>query len=518
MTAAPLSAATFRRPGPWAAALWLVAALTLVRLAVLFATPLELYPDEAQYWLWSRELAFGYYSKPPMVAWLIALTTAVGGDAEPWVRVSSLWLHAVAALALFGVGRRLYDGWTGFWAAALYSLMPGVQLSAGIVSTDAALLAFLSLALLAWAHLLAGPAGGRRRLWLGLGFGLALGAAFLSKYAALYLLLGLAAHLALSPDARRAWSPGAAAAALAGFALAAAPNLLWNAANGFATVAHTAANANWSPADLFHPLELLDFLAGQLGVFGPVPFVVLAVGAVLALRRRRGPEADRLLLCLVLPPLLLVALQALLSRANANWAAAAYAPGAVLVAAWLVRRRSWRILAAAVLSQALLAGAFMAAATSPALADALGLANAFKRARGWEESTRRVLDAAEAAAPVQAVVVDDRFLFNAVAYYGRERLAAPGAPPLRIWVREAAPQNQAEMTDPLTPDLDGRVLVASIETRFRHELAADFARFPAWTAAPVRLDARRRRDLALAVAEGFAPRPRDPVSGLPTPP
>ena len=46
-------------------------ALTALRLAALFATPLELYPDEAQYWLWSRTLDWGYYSKPPMIAWLI---------------------------------------------------------------------------------------------------------------------------------------------------------------------------------------------------------------------------------------------------------------------------------------------------------------------------------------------------------------------------------------------------------------------------------------------------------------
>ncbi|HWU81152.1 MAG TPA: 4-amino-4-deoxy-L-arabinose transferase, partial [Caulobacter sp.] len=59
----------------WRATLWMVAGLTLVRLIALFVTPLELYPDEAQYWLWSRELAFGYFSKPPMIAWLIWLTT-----------------------------------------------------------------------------------------------------------------------------------------------------------------------------------------------------------------------------------------------------------------------------------------------------------------------------------------------------------------------------------------------------------------------------------------------------------
>ncbi len=42
----------------------LAAGLTALRLVVLFCGTLELYPDEAQYWLWSRELHWGYVSKP----------------------------------------------------------------------------------------------------------------------------------------------------------------------------------------------------------------------------------------------------------------------------------------------------------------------------------------------------------------------------------------------------------------------------------------------------------------------
>ncbi|MBC7667769.1 MAG: 4-amino-4-deoxy-L-arabinose transferase, partial [Gemmatimonadaceae bacterium] len=53
----------------WRLTLVLVGVLTILRVVALFTTPLELYPDEAQYWLWSRHLDFGYFSKPPMIAW-----------------------------------------------------------------------------------------------------------------------------------------------------------------------------------------------------------------------------------------------------------------------------------------------------------------------------------------------------------------------------------------------------------------------------------------------------------------
>jgi 4-amino-4-deoxy-L-arabinose transferase-like glycosyltransferase len=500
---------------PLGATLWMVLGLTTVRLVALFTTPFELYPDEAQYWLWSRELAFGYYSKPPMVAWLIALTTGLFGNAEPIVRLASPLLHGGTALILYAVASRLYDARTGFWAAAIYSLMPGVQLSAGLASTDAALLFFLSLTLLAYVSLQTGAS----RLRAAAGFGAALGLAFLSKYAALYIGVGAILHAVLSRDARRPWSLSAIGAAVSALAVVAGPNVWWNATNGFSTVTHTAANADWDPARLVNPQEFGEFLIGQFGVFGPVPFFALGLVALAAVRRRlRGPEL--LLFCFAAPPLLLVGVQAFLSRANANWAGATYVAGSILAAAWLLESRSReRWLKTGLALQAAAALAFVVLAGVPGAADAVGASNSFKRARGWAETTDRVLDRAEtearSPAGLTAVAVDDRFLFNAIAYYGRDRLGRSGLPPLTAWVRMATPQTQAETTDPLTPALGRRVLVASIVPGYRAEAVADFARAGPWSDASVRLDPRRERDLALVVAEGYRPLLRDPVTGLP---
>ena len=96
-------------PDPtWTWALSAALVLTLARLMAMRLSPLQLYPDEAQYWLWSRHLEFGYFTKPPLIAWMIRATT-LGGDAEPLVRLSSPLLHAAAGLFLFGAARRLYD-------------------------------------------------------------------------------------------------------------------------------------------------------------------------------------------------------------------------------------------------------------------------------------------------------------------------------------------------------------------------------------------------------------------------
>lgn len=503
----------------WSAAILLTAGLTLARLVALFRTPLELYPDEAQYWLWSRTLDFGYYSKPPIVAWAIWATTHMGGDSEALVRLSAPFFQAVATLCVFALGRRLYGGAAGLAAAALYALAPAVQISGLVVATDAPLLCFLGLTLLAYADLQSAIGG--RRLALAAGFGVALGLAFLSKYAAAYAVIGIALHLILSREARRAWSLPSAALAIAAFALVLAPNLVWNAQHGFATLHHTASNAAWGQRSPFNPLNALKFLATQFGVFGPIPMGALIAGVAIAARRRAISREDLLLACFTLPPILIVTVQAFLSRANANWSGAGYLAGSVLVAGWLVRWRARRWLTAAVAIQALIAAVVLLVLVQPKAADALGGSNSLKRLRGWSDAAKIVTERArvEQTAGLSAVAVNNRFLYYALAYYGRDYFRSPGAPPLTYWLLTGRPENQAETSAPLDAAHGARVLGVIYEGNYRELMLGDFTRVLGRELDTIVLDPKHRRKLELFVGEGFNPRPRTgPVSDPTTQP
>lgn len=498
----------------------MVAALTIVRLFALFATPLELYPDEAQYWLWSRELAFGYFSKPPMIAWLIWLTTTIGGDAEAWVRLSAPLLHGITALVVHRIARRLYGGWAGLAAAAIYSLMPGVVLSSGLMATDAPLLLFLSLTI--WAYVDLADAYAPRRYFVAFGMGVALGLAFLSKYAAVYALGSIVLHFVISKEARKRWCPAAAVLFLTAFVMTLAPNFAWNASHQFSTVKHTAANANWGAHTLFNFRELIEFIGSQFGVFGPLPFAVLLGGAIWLGAKRKLASPDLLLLCFSAPPLITVAGEAFVSRANANWAGAAFVAGSVLVAGWLLRWNARRWLIGGLAFQAAFALFFVTCMINPKAADATGLSNGFKRVRGWDQTVQAIVERAreEQTKPggISAVAMDDRFVYNAAAYYGREYFGQPGAPPLRMWVHEAYPQNQAEAQTPLDNHYGRRALIVSLEGGYRPEIEQDFQKSSALQIARIRLDKKRSRRVDLFIAEGFAPLPRDPITGLPPKP
>ena len=60
---------------PWTLRfLWLIAGVVAFRVAFLFlATDFQLAGDEVYYWDWGRRPDWGYYSKPPLIGWLMGL-------------------------------------------------------------------------------------------------------------------------------------------------------------------------------------------------------------------------------------------------------------------------------------------------------------------------------------------------------------------------------------------------------------------------------------------------------------
>jgi hypothetical protein len=493
-----------------------IALVVAVRLAIIVASPLQLGPDEAQYWRWSRTLDWGYYSKPPLIAWIIWLTTSVFGNAEWAVRLSSPILHGIAALALFALGRAMSGPKAGAWAAAVYLLMPGVFLSSVIMSTDAVLLTLWSVALFALWRMREKPT-----LLRGFLFGLALGVGMLAKYAALYLLAGAAIAAIIDAPTRRALLSLGGLTALAGLALAVAPNLAWNAANKFATVSHTADNADWSNAkpDLIRGFE---FLVDQMGVFGPITLIALLVGGGVVLARlpqvlkARDPAStasrDLWLLAFVLPPLMVILVQAVISRAHANWAATAYPAAAVLIGCWIAdassaaSRLRYRTMQGGLAINALIGLLFCAGAVAPSFADSIGVANSLKRVRGWRELTYALRDVA-VREHATALMFDERELWHGVDYYGR---SLEGLPPVRAWQRGNAPHSFAEEAGKVQPGEDAQALVIAHGPDFIPFIRNDFREVRDLGELSIPLDARHSMTVYLFIASGYQPVHRTP--------
>jgi 4-amino-4-deoxy-L-arabinose transferase-like glycosyltransferase len=425
----------------------LLAAILCVRLVGLALSHAELYFDEAQYWAWAQEPAFGYFSKPPLLAWIIAAATALFGDSPFAVRLASPLLHCATSFVIYAIAARLYGPRVGFWAGLLYAIMPGTSISATLMSTDVPLLLFWSIALLVLIHQVERPS-----LGAGLLLGLAVGLGLNAKYAMIYFLLCYAIYAAISPAARASLKhPGTWAGLALAFVLI-APNIWWNAEHHFATFEHTRGNADWN-GRFPNVLGLLAFIGTQIAIVSPVPAAAFGLG-MLGRPAALAGEPRRFLLATSLPIFLLICAQALISKANGNWAAPGFAAATVL-AVVVMLALDWRrgmIFTLAFCGVALVAisfaGSFAGIITTGPVGRELG------KMVGWGDLAAKVRTIAEANR-LKTVVVVGRGMTASMLYELRE-----SGLDVRSYVPDGkSPTDHFEMTRPWHPSDGGPVLL-----------------------------------------------------------
>jgi len=429
----------------------IVAAITAVRIAGLTVSDVDLFFDESQYWAWSREPAFGYFSKPPLLAWVIGIAELVCGSSEACIRAPAPILYFGTSMVSYLIADALYGERTAFWAAIGVAFAGGVAFSSRIISTDVPLLFFWALALLSYVKLLQGG-GWKWGVLLGVAFGLGM----LSKYAMIYFPLGIVLAAVVDRDARALLrAPALWLAAAIGLALL-VPNAIWNASNSFVTLQHTGHNIQGDGVAL-SPLAGLEFIASQFAVFGPVVFSILLIVLVRSARPDIS-RADRLMLCFAVPALALVAATAFITRANANWAAVSFISANVLAMAVLVRHAAWRWLtlsiAIGVLAQIVLplADANARRVSVPGLPKP----DIYARTMGWRALGEHV-EALARQTGARTIAAEYRDVVASLIYYQRDSGRA-----VLSWPIGPTPSHHFDLTRRLTAAAPTPVLLVSL--------------------------------------------------------
>jgi 4-amino-4-deoxy-L-arabinose transferase-like glycosyltransferase len=419
-----------------APALCVVLAVTGLRLALLAFNKTDLFVDEAQYWLWGQEFAFGYYSKPPLIAWVVGGVTALMGDGPFWVRAPAAVFHGAAGLILAALAARLQGPRVAIWVAAAYVTLPMAAVGSLIMSTDTIMAPFFCAALYFHHRVVAGE-GTRFAVFAGI----AAGFACLAKYAAVYFLLGFGLAALFVPAMRFPWRQ--AVAMLVAFGAVISPNILWNLGHDLTTVSHTMDNVGWvrqdNPLAALRPQRGLEFIASQFGVMGPALFAALLWG----LRRRSGLAA------FVLPALIVVTVQAVMDKAYANWAASAFFAGTIIAVVALSSRP--RLRAAAVAINATICVILPLLTLMPEAR--FGRASpVLDRYLGRADLSRQLIAAARAQGNLP-IVADSRDVLADLFYTGAGVGIAFHAPP-----QTGRPMNHYAQTYALPRDATGPVL------------------------------------------------------------
>jgi 4-amino-4-deoxy-L-arabinose transferase-like glycosyltransferase len=329
---------------------WFLAiGLFLFHLLYIWLTPLDLAPDEAYYWDWSRNLALGYYSKPPMVAWVIAFFTHLGGDNPFFVRVGAVLFSLGSSIILFSLGRTLFNAKVGFWASLVANVSPGFAVGSVIMTIDPPLLFFWGLTIFLLQRALAERGKGYWYL-----AGVSLGLGLLSKYTMVALIPSLFLYLAFSP-ANRFWlkKKEPYLFILIGLFIL-VPNLYWNYINQWPSIKQPAGLVQ--DKGLSSLTTFIWFFGPQAGILSPITFLLVLYGLWQGGKRGMFNHDDRylLLFCHSIPLFGFFLILSLFSVCYINWAAPAYftafilAIAIVLEGTWREKVKKW-VLASAVL-------------------------------------------------------------------------------------------------------------------------------------------------------------------------
>lgn len=467
----------------------LTAALLAWRFWLLPQLGITLYVDEAQYWTWAQHLDWGYFSKPPGVAALIWLSTALFGDGLVGVKALSMLCYPLAAAACWAIARRLYDERVAFWSAIAVLTLPIFSWLGLFVSTDALLTLLWASAL--WAFLRALDTD-RWGDWLLLG--LICGLGLLSKYTMAAWLGAAFLYLLAFHRPRLASAKPWLTAALALLMLS--PNIIWNINHDFPTLKHTA-DITLNRQSGGGLASLGEFWAAQWIAFGPVLGSIFLL-LLLRVRESWNDERTRLLLWFALPLWAVVSMQALKSSANANWAAPAFAPAVIAAVAWLLQREKKKLLIAGLALNLLLVGLLyhwpqILAASRP---DSQAKLSPYKRAMGWDELGRQLKPIVQAH-PDAILIADNRTLLAHMLYELRDV-----RPLAASWNPSGVVSDHYKLTTDLRPYV-GKDVILITDTTPGTDFAPRFAGMEQLASLKVPLDAQTSRNMDVYLLHAF---------------
>jgi 4-amino-4-deoxy-L-arabinose transferase-like glycosyltransferase len=286
--------------------------------------------DEAQYWLWSQHLSWGYHSKPPIIAWMIRFSTSLLGNSPFGVIIMVPIVNLVTSLLLFAATSISHDQKTAWWTALTFILLPSVILSSSLISTDPFTLCFWALAMWGTVKLIQTQ---QQRYWVLIAIANAL--AILSKYTGLLFTISLTLYLLCDKQQRQLLLKPGFYLYIMLTGLLIAPNLFWNFHHGMAAfnhVAHHNANIGHWQLQLAGPII---FAGQQLFAFSFILFPAL-LWTIAQSKHHIQNSYNKLYLALCLPTLVIFFINSLISQNDINWAVTAYASATPLVVQALI--------------------------------------------------------------------------------------------------------------------------------------------------------------------------------------
>ncbi len=302
--------------------------VAVLRILYILFGHTDLSTEEAQYWLWSKNLDLSYYSKPPLIAYMNAVSTFFLGNTEIGVRINAVIIgFLVGILTYFASYTIFYKYFENKRDLEIFSFISsvfiygivGYNLSSIIFLTDTPLILFYLLTVILFYKSINEK---KPILWIGTGISAGLG--FLSKFSMVFFLPGAVIYLLLKRRDifKEKWFYISIFIA----SLFTTPVIIWNIKNDFVTFKHvgTLEGSYVKEISLEKSISYIgDYLIGQIAINSVFIFPLILGAIIFGIIHRKKNE---IFYTLILPAVvfLFFLYVAFKKRVEANWPAFGY--------------------------------------------------------------------------------------------------------------------------------------------------------------------------------------------------
>jgi hypothetical protein len=252
--------------------LYLILGTTFFRL--IYINLLNLAPQEAYYWNYSRHLSLSYLDHPPMLAYLIFIFTHLGKQSEFFVRISCVLVSFGLTYLTYLIGKLLFDQKVGFFSAVLLNSILIFSLGAIIATPDTPMIFFWVLSFYFFSKLILTQ---EKKWWYLLGMSTGLG--LLSKYTAIFIIFSVFLYLVFSKQNRRWLLSKEPYLALIVAILIFSPVIIWNAQNHWVSFLFQSSRRAKELAS-FSAWHFFGYLGAQIGVVSPLIYLSLIYAVI----------------------------------------------------------------------------------------------------------------------------------------------------------------------------------------------------------------------------------------------
>ncbi|MDR1663102.1 MAG: glycosyltransferase family 39 protein [Endomicrobium sp.] len=300
---------------------WIInVATTLLRLLIIDKIGLTI--DEAHYWVYSKFLDFSYFDHPPLIGYIIKVSTLIFNNTEFAVRFPIVLIFFFAIWIFFICVKKLYNERTAFVGVLLLNVLPVFSFLGSVIAVpDSPLALFWLLSLLIFIIIIE---TNNKKYWYLLG--VTIGFAMLSKYNGVLIPFSVFLFLIFSPQHRFWFKNKEPYFGLILSAVIFLPVIIWNIENSWASFGFQLNHGFGHSLPKFSLTLFGRFIVAQAGYISPLLFLMFIFIAFLCVKEtyKKKDKTTLIISCFSLPVLLFFNTIATFNEVLPHWPAMGY--------------------------------------------------------------------------------------------------------------------------------------------------------------------------------------------------